>query len=77
MSMAGRKSINTPINNSNHWLGEKQEKEELVDWGIYQRMVGKLIYLSYTRSNIAYAMSVVSQFMHAPLKPYLEAIQNL
>lgn len=32
----------------------------------YQRIVGKLIYLSHTRPDIAYAVSVVSQFMHCP-----------
>ncbi|XP_028948069.1 uncharacterized mitochondrial protein AtMg00810-like [Malus domestica] len=31
----------------------------------YQRLVGKLIYLTITRLNIAYAVSLVSQFMHA------------
>lgn len=30
----------------------------------YQRLVGKLIYLSHTRPDIAYTVSLVSQFMH-------------
>ena len=37
-----------------------------VDNGQHQRLVAKLIYLSHTRSNIAFLVSVVSQFMHAP-----------
>nr|GEX53357.1 putative ribonuclease H-like domain-containing protein [Tanacetum cinerariifolium] len=32
----------------------------------YQRMIGKLIYLSHTRPDIAYAVGVVSQFMYQP-----------
>ncbi|CAL2270417.1 unnamed protein product [Prunus armeniaca] len=32
----------------------------------YQRLVGRLIYLSYTRPNIPYAVGVVSQFMPSP-----------
>jgi hypothetical protein len=30
----------------------------------YQKLVGKLIYLSHTRPDIAYAVGIVSQFMH-------------
>ena len=30
----------------------------------YQRLVGKLIYLSHTCPDIAYSISVVSQFMY-------------
>ncbi|XP_022018834.1 uncharacterized mitochondrial protein AtMg00810-like [Helianthus annuus] len=37
---------------------------ELADKERYQRLVGKLIYLSHTRPDIAYAVGVVSQFMH-------------
>ncbi|RDY04056.1 putative mitochondrial protein, partial [Mucuna pruriens] len=37
------------------------------------RLVGKLIYLSHTRPDIAYAVSVVSQFMHDPKKRHLQA----
>ena len=40
-------------------------------------MVGKLIYLSHTRSDIAFAVSAVSQFMHNPFKPHLEAIYRI
>lgn len=43
----------------------------------YQRMVGKLIYLSHSRPDIAYAVSVVSQFMHAPLKSHPEAVSEI
>ena len=36
--------------------------------------MGKLIYLSHTRSDIAFAVSVVSQFMHSPRESHLEAV---
>jgi hypothetical protein len=44
------------------------------DRGRYQRLVGKLIYLSHTRLDIAYTESVVSQFMHQPSKDHMEAV---
>ena len=39
----------------------------------YQPLVGKLIYLSHTRPDVAYAVGVVSQFMHAPQAAHWEA----
>ena len=37
----------------------------------------KLIYLSHTRPNIAYAVCVVSQFMHDPRKPHMDAVEHI
>ncbi|KAL6326856.1 hypothetical protein AAG906_012131 [Vitis piasezkii] len=45
-----------------------------VDIVRYQRLVGKLIYLSHSWLDIAFAVSVVSQFMHAPYEEHLEAV---
>ena len=36
--------------------------------------MGKLIYLSHTRLDIAYAISVVSQFMHYPSEVHMSAV---
>ena len=43
----------------------------------YQRLVGKLIYLSHTRPDIAYAVSIISQFMHSPKEEHLEAVMRI
>ncbi|CAL8992741.1 unnamed protein product, partial [Prunus brigantina] len=43
----------------------------------YQRLVERLIYHSHTRPNIAYAVSVVSQFMHSPSEDHLAAIVKI
>lgn len=40
-------------------------------------MVGKLIYLSHTRPDITYAVNVVSQFMHDPRKPHMDAVERI
>lgn len=52
-------------------IGEFVENER------YQKLVGKLIYLSHTRPDIAFAISVVSQHMHAPRKTHLEAVYRI
>nr|XP_027186251.1 uncharacterized protein LOC113784320 [Cicer arietinum]XP_027190181.1 uncharacterized protein LOC113786563 [Cicer arietinum] len=49
----------------------------LVDTKRYQRLVGKLIYLSYTRPDITFSVIIVSQFMHSPYEEYLEAVYFL
>ncbi|KAM7507575.1 hypothetical protein LguiA_018028 [Lonicera macranthoides] len=71
----GAKPAETPIN-QNHKLNE-EDGELLEDIGRFQRLVGRLIYLSLTRSDISYAVSVVSQFMHAPRSPHLEAVYQI
>ncbi|KAJ9539519.1 hypothetical protein OSB04_032252 [Centaurea solstitialis] len=43
----------------------------------YQRLVGKLIYLSHTRPEIAYAVSVVSRFMHAPSEDHMNVVHRI
>ena len=65
------KSISTPMD-SNHKLGEVKE-EPMVDKRMYQRLVGRLIYLAHTWPNIAYSVSMINQFMHDPREPHLQA----
>ncbi|KAM0012210.1 putative RNA-directed DNA polymerase [Helianthus debilis subsp. tardiflorus] len=54
-----------------------EEKAELADKERYQRLVGKLIYLSHTRPDIAYVVGVVSQFMHQPQVAHMEAVWRI
>ena len=65
------KSAETPIA-QNHGL-QITKGAPLADHGRYQHLVGKLIYLSHTRPDIAYAVSMVNQFMHRPQVDHLEA----
>jgi hypothetical protein len=43
----------------------------------YQRLVGKLIYLSHTCPDICYAVSIVSQFMHCPSEEHMDAVVRI
>ncbi|XP_020254275.1 uncharacterized protein LOC109831356 [Asparagus officinalis] len=43
----------------------------------YQKLVGKRIYLSHTRPDIAYVVSMVSQFMHSPSEAHMEALDRI
>ena len=73
--MLGCKPTKTPIEPNHKLLGKI--KDDMVDHGLYQRLVGKLIYLSYTRLDIAYVVGVVSQFMHSPHESHMEAIYRI
>ncbi|CAL2270506.1 unnamed protein product [Prunus armeniaca] len=43
----------------------------------YQRLVEKLIYLSLTRPDIAYVVSVASQFMHSPSEDHMAVVMRI
>ena len=71
----GCKLASTPL--EPNWKNKEGKEEHPVDKGLYQRLVGKLIYLSHTRSDIAYAVSIISQYMHLPTKKHLEAPHHI
>lgn len=60
----------------NHKLGQAKDQMP-ANKGCYQWLVGKLIYLSPIRPNIAYAVSGVSQFMHSLREEHMEAIYRI
>ena len=64
------KPMETPIK-QNQKLCEANE-DTVVDRESHQGLVGQLIYLSCTKPKIAYAIGVMSQFMHNPKKVHLQ-----
>lgn len=46
--------------------------EPLQEADVYQRLVGKLIYLTITRPDIAFIVHVPSKFMHCPTNIQLQ-----
>ena len=69
------KPVDIPIV-QNHKLGEYVDQVP-ADKQRYQRLVGKLIYLSHARPDIAYAVSVVSQFMHCPSEDHMDVVMRI
>ncbi|GAV67050.1 hypothetical protein CFOL_v3_10559 [Cephalotus follicularis] len=50
--------------------------KEKVDETLYRKLVGSLIYLTNTRLEIVYAVSIVSRFMSNPSKQHFSATHN-
>ncbi|CAM8882627.1 unnamed protein product [Rhodiola kirilowii] len=73
--MSACKPTDTPVD-PNQKLGNIQ-KGVPINKPHYQRLVGKLIYLSHTRPDIAFAVGMVSQFMHCPYEEHLEATYRI
>jgi hypothetical protein len=72
--MKDSKPAPTPVKSN---LKLDVEGEPLPDISVYQRLVGKLIYLTITRPDISYAVSLVSQFMHSPTSHHLKIVKRI
>lgn len=44
---------------------------------VYQQLIGKLIYLTLIRPDIAYSIHVLSQFMHQPITVHYQAAKRV
>ncbi|XP_026411203.1 uncharacterized protein LOC113306489 [Papaver somniferum] len=70
----GVKPCDTPTESGNKL---DNDGDVLKDIGSYQRLVGKLIYLTVTIPDITYAVSLVSRYMHAPRVKHLNAVTRI
>ncbi|KAH9650552.1 protein kinase domain-containing protein [Citrus sinensis] len=73
--LLGCKMVETPID-PNLKL-QPAKVEEVKDREQYPKLIGKFIYLSHTRPDIAFAVSMVSQFMHSPGAEHFEAVYRI
>ena len=73
--MMGCRPASTPMDPNIKISSESGEL--LSDPSSYQRLVGRLIYLTNTRPDLTFAVSVVSQFMHAPRTSHMEAVHHI
>ncbi|KAE8708634.1 hypothetical protein F3Y22_tig00110336pilonHSYRG00004 [Hibiscus syriacus] len=53
------------------------EGKDLEDATLYRQLVGSLIYLTLTRPDIFYVVSVMNRYMQNPKKPHLEAVRRI
>ncbi|KAJ0471180.1 putative RNA-directed DNA polymerase [Helianthus annuus] len=74
----GCKPVNTPIEQS-YLVTSKVDKnhEQLANVTGFQKLIGKLIYLSLTRPDISYTVQFLSQFMHSPKEVHLSLALRL
>jgi len=68
------KSAATPLDSK---LKLESDGEALDSPSHYQKLVRKLIYLTITRPDIAFAVSLVSQHMHAPTIQHLGIVKRI
>lgn len=68
------KPANTPVD-PNVKLGNAEE-DITIDKEMYQRLVGKLIYLSHTRPDVTFVVSLVNKFMNQTKEIHLQCALN-
>jgi len=51
--------------------------EPLASCNHYQKIVGKLIYLTITRPDITFTVSLISQYMHAPIVQHFGIVKRI
>ncbi|XP_050917155.1 uncharacterized mitochondrial protein AtMg00810-like [Lathyrus oleraceus] len=71
-SLLNAKLADTPMDPGVKLL--PNQGEPLSDSGSYRRLVGKLNYLTVTRPNISFAVSVVSQFLNSPFQEHMDVV---
>ena len=73
--MSGCQPVDTLIEEGlKLWVESNQVS---TDKGRYQRLVERLMYLVHTRPDFAYALSVVSQYMHNLGEQHMNAVMHI
>ena len=55
----------------------REDGDLLIHPTSYQRMIGRLVYLTITRPDISYFVQLLNRFMDSPRKPHLDAANKV
>ncbi|XP_017974500.1 PREDICTED: uncharacterized mitochondrial protein AtMg00810-like [Theobroma cacao] len=70
--LLGSKPVSTPIE-YHHKLTKATDEEQLKDSTMYRQLVGRLLYLTFTRPDTSYTVHILSQYMDKPSEAHLQA----
>lgn len=73
--LTGCKSHTTPMEFSNHL--ELCDKDLLPDPKLYRRLIGRLLYLGFTKLDITFSINKLSQFLAKPCSYHLKAAHRV
>lgn len=75
LNMKDCKYVETPMGVNEKFLND--ENGMFTDPGVYRSLIGKLLYVVHTRTNICYAINFLSRFMSRPSTEYLGAAKRM
>ncbi|RVW47901.1 Retrovirus-related Pol polyprotein from transposon RE1 [Vitis vinifera] len=55
----------------------KDDDSEKIDEGLYRSLIGSLLYLTTSKPDILFAVSVLSRFMHSPSEKHFSATKRV
>lgn len=60
-----------------HVYKDTTEKEPMADQSSYQKLIGKLLYITMTRLDISFYVQTLSQYFQAPKQSHMEAASRV
>ena len=69
------KPVSTPMTTSEKL--SKDDDSEKIDEGLYRSLIGSLLYLTTSKPDILFAVSVLSRFMHSPSEKHFSATKRV
>ena len=67
----------TPVDVNVKLKAEQHEKDAPINKTLFQRLIGRLLYLNHTRPDIAFAVNSLSQFMNDPRESHQGAADRI